>query len=124
MPSPNLTWRTWSPAENDPFDTADESSGLEAVQARGGAVLECLGSGPVGVDVGLGHPLEPVQPLGLGRRDADQGGSTGHPVLKQCRAGQGMRPAAGTAEHRERSEVQVVGDDLHVRGGVTHSAVL
>ena len=49
----------------------------------------------------LGHAVEPVQALGVVRRDAGERRRGPAPVGQQCRAGQRPRSAAGPAERQE-----------------------
>ena len=85
----------------------------------GGEVLITVGRrGELG-DVGLGHPIEPVEPVSSVRGEPDQHGGLDHALRQQGRARQRMRPAPGAPDDREPFESVGIRDGQHVSGRVS-----
>ena len=69
-------------------------------------------------DVGLGHPVEPVESVSPVRGQPDQDGGLGHAVIEQGRAGEGMWATPRAPDHRKPFKTVGIGDRQHVSGRV------
>ena len=66
----------------------------------------------------LAHPVEPVEALGLVRRDGWRGWPRDEPLVAERGARERMRPAARDAPGREALEPERVGDRVDVGDAV------
>jgi hypothetical protein len=71
-------------------------------------------------DIGFRHAGEPVKPLRRGRGDRNQHRRPSQPIRQHRRARERVRSAAGSTDHREFRDLQMVGDGKHVGGHVGH----